>query len=143
MKCIQYIMKKNMLLLKDLLEPSRIKFLNICLQYQKMCILINYMILLYHSTIKIKPSKYIDSSKKINHRDHKFKTGDIIRISKYKNIFAKGYIPNCSEEVFVIKKVKDTLPWRCITNYLRKKFLECFTKTNCKKQIKKNLELKK
>ena len=87
-------MKKNMLLLKDLLESSRIKFLNICLQYQKMCILINYMILLYHSTIKIKPSKYIDSSKKINHRDHKFKTGDIIRISKYKNIFAKGYVSN-------------------------------------------------
>ena len=52
------------------------------------------MILLYHSTIKIKPSKYIDSSKNINDRDHKFKIGDIIRISKYKNIFAKGYVSN-------------------------------------------------
>ena len=66
----------------------------------------------YHSTLKMKPANekwntYIDSSKKINNKDHKFKIGDIVRISKYKNIFAKGcYTPNRSEEVFVIKKVK-------------------------------------
>ena len=63
----------------------------------------------YHSTIKIKPvdiksNTYIDSSKEINNKDPKFKIGDIVRISKYKNIFAKGYTPNLSEEVFVIKK---------------------------------------
>ena len=40
-----------------------------------------------------------------------FKVGDIVRISKYKNIFAKGYVPNWSEEVSVIKKVKNTMPW--------------------------------
>ena len=65
----------------------------------------------YHSTIKVKPvdvkSKiYIDSSKEINNNDPKFKIGDIVRISKYKNIFAKGYTPNWSEEIFVIKKVR-------------------------------------
>ena len=48
-----------------------------------------------HSTIKmkpvdVKPSTYIDSSKKINYRDPKFKIGDIVRISKYKNILAKS-----------------------------------------------------
>ena len=69
----------------------------------------------YHSTIKIKPvdvksSTYIDSTKEINNRDPKFKIGDIVRISKYKNTFAKGYVPNWSEEVFVIKKVKNTVP---------------------------------
>ena len=37
--------------------------------------------------------------------------GDNVRISKYKNIFGKGYVPNWSEEVFVIKKVKNTAPW--------------------------------
>ena len=37
--------------------------------------------------------------------------GDHVRISKYKNIFAKGCTQNQSEEVFVIKKVKDTVPW--------------------------------
>ena len=62
----------------------------------------------YHSTIKIKPidvkpSTYIDCNKEINDKDPKFKTGDIVRVSKYKNIFAKGYVPNWSEEVFVIK----------------------------------------
>ena len=63
----------------------------------------------YHTTIKMKPADvksniYIDSSKEINDKDPKFKIGDIVRISKYKNIFAKGYTPNWSEEVFVIKK---------------------------------------
>ena len=58
----------------------------------------------YHSTIKMKPvdaksNTYIDSSKKINNKDPKFKIGDIVRISEYKNIFAKGYTPNWSEEV--------------------------------------------
>ena len=53
----------------------------------------------YHSTIKMKPvdvksSTYIDSSKQINDKDPKFKIGDILRILKYKNIFAKGYVPN-------------------------------------------------
>ena len=59
----------------------------------------------YHRTIKtkpvdVKPSTYIDSSKEINNEDPKFKLGDIVRISKHKNIFAKGYVPNWSEEVF-------------------------------------------
>ena len=46
------------------------------------------------------------------------KVGDHVRISKYKNIFAKGFIPNCSEEVFVIKKVKNTIPWTYVINDL-------------------------
>ena len=44
--------------------------------------------------------------KKVNDKDPKFKAGDHVRISKYKNTFAKVYIPNWAEEVFVIKKVK-------------------------------------
>ena len=53
----------------------------------------------------------IDSSKEVNYEDPKFKTADLDRISKYKNIFAKGCNVNWSEEVFVIKKVKNTVPW--------------------------------
>ena len=49
----------------------------------------------------------------------KFKVGDRVRISKYKNIFAKGYTPNWSEEVFVIKKVKNTVPWTYVINDLK------------------------
>ena len=56
----------------------------------------------YDSTIKMKPvdvksNIYINTSKEINDKDPKFKIGDIVRISKYKNIFAKGYVPNWSE----------------------------------------------
>ena len=69
----------------------------------------------YHRTIKMKPvdvkdNTYIDFKKEVNDKDPKFKVGDHVRISKYKNIFAKGYTPNWSEEVFVIKKVKNTVP---------------------------------
>ena len=77
----------------------------------------------YHTTIKMKPidvkdNTYINTSKKINHKDHKCKAGDCVRISKYKNIFAKEYMPNWSEEVFVIKKVKNTIPWTYVINDL-------------------------
>ena len=65
----------------------------------------------YHTTIKMKPidvkdNIYINTDKEINNKDPKFKVGDRVRISKYKNIFDKGYTPNLSEEVFVIKKGK-------------------------------------
>ena len=50
----------------------------------------------------LKNNTYIDSSKKVNDKDLKSKVGDHLRISKYKNIFAKGYTPNWSEKVFVI-----------------------------------------
>ena len=49
--------------------------------------------------------------KKNNYKDLKFKVGDRVRISKYKNIFTKGYMPNWSEEIFVIKKVENTVAW--------------------------------
>ena len=64
----------------------------------------------------VKSNRYIDSSKEINNKDSKFKVGDIVRISKFKNTFANGYIPNWSEEVFVIKKVENTVPWRYVNN---------------------------
>ena len=60
--------------------------------------------------VDVKPKTYIDSSKEINGKDHKFKIGNIVRISKYRNIFGKVYIPNWSEEVFVIKRIKNTVP---------------------------------
>ena len=77
----------------------------------------------YHTTIKMKPidvkdNAYINTDKKINNKDPKFKVGDRVRISKYKNIFAKGYTLNWSEEVFVIKKVKNTVPLTYVINDL-------------------------
>ena len=65
-----------------------------------------------------KDNTNIDFEKEVNDEDPKFKVDDCVGISKYKNIFAKGYMPNWSEEVFVIKKVKNTVPWTYVTNDL-------------------------
>ena len=77
----------------------------------------------YHTAIKMKPidvkdNTYIAFDKEVNDKCPKFKVGDHVRISKYKNIFAKGYTPNWSKEVFVIKKVKNTVPWTYVINDL-------------------------
>ena len=76
-----------------------------------------------HRTIKMNPidvkdNTYIDFGKEVNDNDPKFKAGDQVRISTYKNIFAKGYIPNWSEEVFIIKQIKNTVPWTYVINDL-------------------------
>ena len=51
--------------------------------------------------------------------DPKFEIGDIVKISKYKNIFAKGYVPNWSQEDFVIKNVKNTTLWTYVISHLK------------------------
>ena len=60
--------------------------------------------------VDLKSNTHIKSSKKINDKSSKFKIGDNVRISKYKNVFAKGYTPNWSGGGFVIKKVENTVP---------------------------------
>ena len=77
----------------------------------------------YHRVIKMKPvdikdNTYIDFKKEIIDEDPKFKIGDHVIISKYKNIFAKRYAPNWSEENFVIKKAKNTVSWTYVINML-------------------------
>ena len=68
-----------------------------------------------HRTIKMKlidvtGNSYAEYNKDFNKKDPKFKVGDHVRISKHKKIFAKGYAPNWSEDVFVVSKIKDTVP---------------------------------
>ena len=77
----------------------------------------------YHRTIKMKPvdvkdNTYIDFKKEVIDKDPKLNSGDHVRISKYKNIFVKGYTQNWSEEVFVISKIKYTVPWTYVVNDL-------------------------
>ena len=76
-----------------------------------------------HKTIKMKPidvtdTSYAEYNENFNKRDSKFKVGDNVRISKYKNSFAKGYAANWSEEVFVVSKIKSTVPWTYIVSDL-------------------------
>ena len=66
--------------------------------------------------IDVKDNTYIDFKKEVNDKDPKFKVGDHVRISKYKNIFAKAYKPNWSDEAFVVSKIKNTVPWTYIIN---------------------------
>ena len=69
-----------------------------------------------HKTIKLKPidvmgDSYVEYSEYFNKKGPKFKVNDHVRISKYKNIFAKGYVTNWSEEVFIVNEIKNTAPW--------------------------------
>ena len=69
-------------------------------------------------SIEVKDKIYIEYIKEVNDKDPKFKAGDHVRISKYKSIFAKGYTPDCSEVVSVIKEVKNTVTWTYVINDL-------------------------
>ena len=67
-------------------------------------------------TIKMKPidvtnDSFAECNKESNKKDPKFKIGHHARISKYKNIFAKGYTPNWSGEIFIISKINNAVPW--------------------------------
>ena len=68
--------------------------------------------------VDVNSTTYIDFNKENNEEDPKFEAGDCVVVSKYKNIFAKGYTPNWSEEVFMIKKVKNTVPWTSVISDL-------------------------
>ena len=61
--------------------------------------------------IDIRGDSYAEQYEDFNKQDPKFKVGDHVRISKYKTIFAKGYAPDWSEELFVVSKIKNTVPW--------------------------------
>ena len=76
-----------------------------------------------HRTIKMKPidvtpDSYAECNEDSNKKDPKFKTGDRVRISKYKSIFAKGYTPNWSEEVFIVNKIENIIPWTYVISDL-------------------------
>ena len=102
-----------------------------------------------HRTIKMKPidvtsDSYAEYNEDFNKKDPKFKVGDCVTISKYKNIFEKRYTPNCSEEVFVVSKIKNTIPWTYVISDLNGEEItgSCYEKELqiYKKLIKKNLE---
>ena len=106
--------------------------------------IINIIKQLKWSLLKLKNNTYIDSIKEVDDKDPKFKVGDRVRISKYKNIFAKGYTPNWPEEVFVIKEVKNAVPWTYVINdFNGEESIGTFYEKELKKQISKYLGWKK
>ena len=97
-----------------------------------------------HKTIKIKPIDVTSDSYAKYDKDSyvtklKLKFGDNVRISKYRNIFAKGYTENWSEEVFVVSKIKSAVPWAYVISGLNgEPIAGSFMKENCQKVVKKN-----
>ena len=104
----------------------------------------------YHRTAKMKPvdvksGNYIEYNVNSNDKDPKFQVGDHVTISKYKNIFSKGYIPDWSEEVFAIKKSQKILchEHMLFMTLIVKKLLEHFMKKNYKKTNQKEFMIEK
>ena len=103
----------------------------------------------FHKTIKMKPvdiknNTYIDSRKEVNDKNPKFKVGDHVRISKYKSIFAKGYTSNWSEEVFIVSKIKDTVPWAYVINDLNsEEIIRTFYEKELQRTNQKEFRIKK
>ena len=92
----------------------------------------------YHNTIKmksidVKSNSYVKYNVDSNNKDPKIKIGDHDRISKYENLFAKGYTPNWSD-VFAINKIKNTVSWTyVISNLNGEEIIETF----CEKELQK------
>ena len=102
-----------------------------------------------HRTIKMKSidvtsDSYAEYNEDFNKKDPKFKVGDNVRISKYKNIFAKGYTPNWSEEVFIVNKIKNTVPWTYTINDLNgEKVIGTFHEKELQKTTQKEFRIEK
>ena len=100
----------------------------------------------YYTSIKMKPidvtdNTYIDLKKEINDKDPKFKVGDYVRISKYKNIFAKGYMPIGQKKFLLLVKLKILCHGHMLLMILTEKKLSVlFMKKNYNMQARMNLE---
>ena len=103
----------------------------------------------YHKSIKMKPvdvkdNTYINVKKEVNDKNPKFEVGDHVRISKYKNIFTKRYMPNWSEEIFIIKKIKNTVPWTYVINDLNgEEIIGTFYENELQKTDQKEFRIEK
>ena len=93
-----------------------------------------------HRTIKMKPinvtsDSYAEYKEDSNEKNCEYKVGDRVRISKYKNIFDKGYAQNWSEEVFIVSKIKNKVPWTYVISDLNG---EPITGSFYEKELQKN-----
>ena len=126
-------------MLKDLLEHWNV-------YYDVLDEIVNKYSNTINRTIKMKPmddtsDSYAEHNEDSNKIDLKFNVGDHVRISKYKNIFAKGYTPNWSEELFVVSRIKNTVPWTYVISDLNGEPISgSLYEKNCKKLVNKNLE---
>ena len=111
--------------------------------------IVNKYINTVYKTIKMKPieltsDSYVEYNEESNKKNPKFKVGDHVRISKYKNIFAKVYVPNSSEEVFIVNGIKNTVPWTyTITDLNGEKVIGTFYEKELQKTNQKEFRIEK
>ena len=92
-------------------------------------------------SIDVTSDSFAEYNENANKKNPKFKVSDHVRISKYKNIFAKGYAPNWSEEIFISSKIKNTVPWTYVISDLNGEEIKgSFFEKEFQRLIKKNLE---
>ena len=93
--------------------------------------------------VDINPSTYIDFNKENNKKGSKFKVSDHVRISKHKNIFVKGYVPDWFEEVFLLKKLRTLCCRYVISNRNGEEIAETFYKNELQKTSQKEFRVEK
>ena len=104
---------------------------------------------IYHKTIKMKPVDVEDDSfaeynEESNEKDPNFKVGDHVRISKFQNLFAKSYTPKWSEEIFIVEKIKNTVPWTyAICDLNGEKIMGSFYEKELQKTNQKEFRIEK
>ena len=103
----------------------------------------------YHKTIKMKPidvksDSFAEYNEESSEKDPKFKVGDHVRTSKYKNIFSKVYAPNWSEEIFAVKKINNTVPWTyVISDFNGEEIVVSFYEKELQKTNQKEFRIEK
>ena len=104
----------------------------------------------YHKTIKMKPidvgdDSFAEYNEESNEKDPKFKVGDHVRISKFKNLFAKGYTLNWSVEINIVKKkIKNTVLWTSIISDLNgEEIVESFYEKELQKINQREFRIEK
>ena len=94
--------------------------------------------------IDVTSDSYAEYNENFNKKEPKFKVGDHVKISKYKNIFAKGYASNWSEEVFVVSGIKNAVLWTYVINNLNgKKITGSFYEKELQKTCQENFRIQK
>ena len=102
-----------------------------------------------HGSIKMRPidvtdDSYAEYNEDFNKKDPKFKVGDHVRISKYKSIFAKGYAPNWSDKVLVVRGTKNTVPWTYVVSELNgEEIIESFYEKELRKTSQEKFRIEK
>ena len=94
--------------------------------------------------IDVEDGSFAEYNEESNEKDAKFKVGGHVRISKFKNVFAKGYTPNWSDESFIVRKIKNTVPWTyVISNLNREEIVGSFYEKELQKTNQKEFRIEK